>query len=130
MIPSRFRSVHYVGRKYPGNAIGLREGANCQHFVYELLRHYGYKIPDFRSSQLWEDRKHTRQVRAMRPLDLLLFNPNRKSWGTHFAICVGPDRFLHLCREIGRPVVWTKAQFHKRARYHILIGIKRMKRRG
>ncbi|ANS69720.1 hypothetical protein SLINC_7496 [Streptomyces lincolnensis] len=35
-------------------------------------------------------------------------------------------RVLHLCAEIGRPVVWEMTEFVKRQRYRVLIGIKRV----
>ena len=130
IIPSRFLTVRYVGAKHPGRATGLKDGANCQHFAYEWLRHFGFGLPPFRSSHLWEDRRYTRRVTDMRPLDLLMFGPTHRSWGAHVAVYIGNGRILHLCEEIGRPVVWASAQFKKRPHYRILIGIKRSKRRN
>jgi hypothetical protein len=56
-IPISFFNVSYNGSKFPGSKElrGLKQGANCQYFVYELMRYFGYKIKDFRSSELWED---------------------------------------------------------------------------
>src|ERR1700757_3112860 len=60
-IPERFHQVLYNYDRYPG-APGVRGfvgGANCQQYAYEFLREFGYTIPDFRSSDLWEDTKPT-----------------------------------------------------------------------
>ena len=81
ILPPRFYAVRYVGKKYPGNAAGLKDGANCQHFAYELMRHFGYKVPHFRSSDLWEDRRRSKRVVDMRRFDLLLFSPTRRVGG-------------------------------------------------
>ena len=41
-IPIEFFHTTYKGSKYPGSSglRGLGAGANCQHFVYELLRKF------------------------------------------------------------------------------------------
>lgn len=46
-IPARFFNVSYVSRRIPGvdSPSDLSLGANCQLFAYELLRHFGQKIP-------------------------------------------------------------------------------------
>ncbi len=47
-IPREFMSVRYVGKCYPGatGVVGIKDGANCQQFAYELLRHFGRRVPD------------------------------------------------------------------------------------
>jgi len=66
-IPISFFDTYYDGSKYPGNpkCKGIKNGANCQYFAYELLRHFGFTIPDFRSSNLWEDKIYTKKVKKL-----------------------------------------------------------------
>jgi lipoprotein Spr len=123
-IPPRFFRVRYDGRRYPGSA-----GANCQRFAYEMLRHFGCEIPDFRSSELWADTCCTRRVKRMRPLDLLLFNRTRRAWGAHVAVYLGRGRAIHLCKAIGRPAVWSFDEFAACDRYRVFVGAKRVRRR-
>jgi len=78
-----------------------------------------------RSSELWADRRFTRTVRRMRPMDILMFNRNRGAWGAHLALCLGDARAIHLSKEIGRPAVWEVAEFREHERYRTLVGIKR-----
>jgi N-dimethylarginine dimethylaminohydrolase len=73
-VPPHFFQVRYVSSNYPGTAKGLNKGANCQHFAYELLRHFGVTVPDFRSSELWADTVYTERVLEFELLDLLLWN--------------------------------------------------------
>jgi len=108
-IPARFRRVRYDGSCYPGRPglRGLRRGANCQHFAYELLREFGFTVPNLRSSELWSDRKFSSRVRQLRKLDLVLFNRKRASWGAHVGVYVGGGKVLHLCKSAGRPETCT-----------------------
>ena len=124
-IPKSFLKVHYDGQKYPGHATGLGGGSNCQHFAYELLRYFGKTIPNFRSSNLWEDTKHTKRVKILQSLDLLLFNHTRNSWGAHVGVYIGNGKIIHLCKEVGRPAIWTMHDFKVRDRYRAFIGAKR-----
>jgi hypothetical protein len=124
-IPERFWRARYDARRIPGAAAGLDDGANCQHFAYQLLAHHGRTVGALRSSELWSDTLYTTVAATMQPLDLVLFNHNADPWGAHVGICVGDDQVLHLCREIGTPVVWSLAEFAARARYAVLIGFKR-----
>jgi murein DD-endopeptidase / murein LD-carboxypeptidase len=81
-IPERFHQVLYNYDRYPGapGVRGLVGGANCQQYAYEFLREFGYTIPDFRSSDLWEDTKHTGVVSELpQAFDLVLVNDNPDS---------------------------------------------------
>ncbi len=128
-IPIEFFDSKYDGSKYPGskNLTGLKNGANCQYFAYEFLRYFGYRIPDFRSSDLWEDKIYTKQIKSPRPLDILFFNEDNNSYGAHLGIYIGSNKVIHLSKEVGYPTVWDLLEFKKRERYKTLIGIKRMK---
>ncbi|HVA78184.1 MAG TPA: hypothetical protein VNF27_09825 [Candidatus Binataceae bacterium] len=127
-IPPRFLRVEFNGARHPGapNLRGLAHGANCQHFAYELLRHYGLAVPDFRSSHLWRDRRFTRRVVRLRPLDLLLFNRTRRARGAHVAVYLGQRRAIHLSKQVGTPAIWTLDEFAAQPRYRVFLGAKRV----
>lgn len=124
-IPQFFFSVRYNSEKYPGNANGIIEGANCQQFCFELLRYFGFEIGVMRSSDLWVDNEWTRQVSEPEVFDLLLFNDSEESYGAHVGIYIGDDQVLHLSKEIGVPIVWNINEFFVRSSYKALVGIKR-----
>lgn len=128
-IPLSFFDTHYDGAKYPGSpeCRGLKEGANCQYFAYELLRHFARPLPDFRSSDLWEDETFTQKVSTLEPLDLLLFNKDENAYGAHVGVYLGNDLVLHLAKEVGYPTIWSLEAFQKNERYRVLIGAKRVK---
>jgi hypothetical protein len=134
-LPDSFWEVRYVGARYPGSPAvlarpGLADGANCQLFAYEVLRHFGYDPPDLRSSELWDDVKSTQRVAVPRPLDLVLVNSSQDAWGAHIGVWAGQhggeDKVLHLCAEARRPALWTLAMFAARPSYRELIGFKRV----
>jgi murein DD-endopeptidase / murein LD-carboxypeptidase len=117
-IPPRFHDVAYNAARFPGArdaeslecVKGFEGGANCQHYAYELIRSFGLVIPNFRSSELWEDEACTRVVTgAFAPLDLLLFNATPEPWGAHVAVYLGEgsdcreELAIHLCRRVARP---------------------------
>ncbi|MFI6339286.1 hydrolase [Streptomyces sp. NPDC050535] len=134
-LPERVWSTPYVGGRFPGSRAvterpGLAEGANCQLFAYEVLRHFAMEVPAWRSSDLWADTALTERVANARPLDLVLFNATDESWGAHVGVVVGEGRVLHLSAEAGRPAVWGLADFAARDRYRTLLGFKRVPRRG
>lgn len=104
----------------------LEEGANCQLFAYEVLRHFGLAAPALRSSELWADTQTTARVLVAQPLDLVLFNATEDAYGAHVGVWVNEGRVLHLCAEIGRPAVWETTEFAARERYRVLIGNKRV----
>ncbi|MFJ2829635.1 hydrolase [Streptomyces sp. NPDC087263] len=134
-LPESIWETRYVGRRFPGSRAvaekpGLAEGANCQLFAYEVLRHCSLTVPDWRSSDLWDDTGRTERVAHARPLDLVLLNAADNAWGAHVGVVVGEDRVLHLSAEVGRPAVWGMADFAARDRYRTLIGFKRVLRRA
>ncbi|MCX4572413.1 hydrolase [Streptomyces sp. NBC_01571] len=129
-LPELIWSTPYVGRRFPGSRSvaerpGLADGANCQFFAYEVLRHLGPRLPPWRSSELWADTVLTERVRESRPQDLALFNHGDEAWGAHVGVVVGEGRVLHLCAEVGRPVIWPLREFATRERYRTLLGFKR-----
>lgn len=125
-LPSWMWDVPYDGLAVPGTVVDIRNGANCQSFAYAVLESFGVRVPVLRSSELWDSPLGTVE-QAPWPLDLALFNLTSLSWGAHVAVCVDQSRFLHLCREVGRPVVWTKEQFTARPNYRVALGFKRFR---
>ena len=87
-IPERFHHVHYDHDRYPGvpGIRGLVVGANCQQYGNEFLRAFGYRIPNFRSSDLWADTVHTVVSTRPGPFDLVLVHdkpiPGVHMWGS------------------------------------------------
>lgn len=127
-LPEHFWQVSYAGEFHPGSASDLRRGANCQLFAYRVLQHHGLQVPPLRSSELWADTATTIRVDVPAALDLVLFSSDRNPYGAHVGVIAGPDLVLHLCREIGRPAVWSLADFAARPRYAHVIGFKRVRR--
>lgn len=133
-LPPHLRAVPYVYARHPGaTAPGdVSNGANCQLYAYAVLAHFGLHVPPMHSSGLWADRDATQVVRDPQPMDLLLFDGGRKpdleeGYAAHIAVHVGPDQVLHLCQEVGVPIVWSYADFAARPRYSRLLGAKRVK---
>ena len=128
-IPLFFFNSYYDGSKYPGSlkCKGISKGANCQYFAYELLRYFGLEIPDFRSSNLWEDTITTKKVKRLLPLDIVLFNKDTESYGAHVGVYLGNDKIIHLSKEVGYPTIWDVKDFKKREKYKVFIGAKRIK---
>jgi cell wall-associated NlpC family hydrolase len=126
-IPPRFFDTTYDGTRYPGarGVSGLEDGANCQQFAYELLRHFGRKISDFRSSELWSDTTDTERVENLEPLDLLLFNNTDEAYGAHVAVYLGDGFAIHLAKSVGKPAIWPVAAFQEKPEYSVFIGAKR-----
>jgi hypothetical protein len=130
-IPADMWVTPYVGARFPGSAAvrdrpGLAPGANCQLFAYAVLELFGLEPAAWRSSDLWADTRLTRRVPVGRPLDLALFNAAEEEWGAHVGVVAGEDQVLHLCAEVGRPAVWSMAEFAARERYRTVLGFKRM----
>jgi hypothetical protein len=130
-LPDFFWEVRYVGARYPDSPAvlarpGLEDGANCQLFAYEVLRHFGFDPPALRSSELWDDTGSTHRVAAPRLLDLVLVNSSNDAWGAHIGVWAGDDTVLHLCAEAGRPALWSLATFAARPSYRELVGYKRV----
>ena len=130
-IPREFRSVRYNAASHPGRPglKGFKHGANCQHFACELLRHFGYEVPNLRSSELAADTKHFTIARRLRPFDLILFNRSETAWGAHVGIYLGNARVLHLCKAAGHPETWTLARFAATPAYKVRVIAKRLTRK-
>lgn len=133
-LPTHLRNVPYVHARDPeGTTPGdVSEGANCQVYAYAVLAHFGRHVPPLRSSDLWADETTVTTVTDPCFPDLLLYDagplPGRPDgYAAHVAVHLAADRILHLCREVGRPVVWTAADFAARPRYTRLLGTKRVR---
>jgi murein DD-endopeptidase / murein LD-carboxypeptidase len=125
-IPAHFMAVRYNGAAHPlARVVGFEQGANCQRFVYALLEHFGYHIAPMRSSELWADRKFTREARRMRPLDILMFNRDANPWGAHLALYLGNHQAIHLSKSVRLPARWSLSEFARHQRYEVLVGVKR-----
>lgn len=121
-------TVPYLGEQQPkaSRLEPIESGANCQRYAYAVLGLFGISVPPHRSSELWEDPSFLHPGRgAARPLDLVLFNQERGAWGAHVALYMADNQLLHLCAEIGRPVVWGWEDFATRARYASVVGLVR-----
>lgn len=127
-IPDYFFEVKYNGSHYPGAEAtnGLEGGANCQVFAYEILSHFGIQIPDFRSSELWEDTDFTKKVVGLEPLDILLWNKEKEAWGAHVGLYLGDNLAIHLSKSNEYPVIWTLEKFLEQDLYQVFIGAKRV----
>jgi len=126
-VPAEFWDVPWDGQRYPG-AVPRGElalGADDNLFAYELLGQLGKRIPDLRSAELWRDTAFTRVVLTPQPLDLVLFHDRQQAFGAHCGVVCGDNEVVHLCKEVGRPAVWTFEQFAETPRYHHLVGYKR-----
>ncbi len=128
--PTWLWAVPYDGGAHPGSLRmpPMKDGANCQRFAYAVLEQFGRTLPPFRSSELWDDATITEAVAdAPAPLDLVLVNESPAAWGAHVAILMARDQLLHLSVEVGRPAVWSWADFAARPRYRCIVGAKRVK---
>jgi hypothetical protein len=128
-VPKDLARIRYDGARIPETigASDVTNGANCQLYAYAFLARHGKLVPPFRSSELWADRVQTVLVRnELEPLDLLLYHSHPQPWGAHLAVYLGGERAVHLCKEVGRPVVWELPRFLQRSRYACFIGAKRV----
>ncbi|MGR9156255.1 NlpC/P60 family protein [Rhizobium leguminosarum] len=125
-IPPQFRDVGYNGDHFPGarGVHGVDGGANCQQYAYSLLRHFGFELPDFRSSDLWNDTAHTAVSKDPKPFDLVLVNDEPRSFGAHVGLSLGQGLILHLSKRIGFPAIETLEQMQARDEQCFLIGFK------
>ena len=133
MIPEHFWRIRYDQNHDPNTPTlpSISESPNCQNFAYALLKHFGFEIFPFRSSNLWEDNNKTCVVSdELKPFDLLLFNRASNPWGAHVALHLGENHAIHLSKRQSEPVIWPLAQFLERAEYRIFIGAKRLRKIG
>ena len=123
--------VRYNGRIIPNgqpHAI-ITTGANCQVFAYHLLRDNGLFVPDYRSSELWEDTQYSEVVLDnFQPLDILFFHKRKEAYGAHLAVYLGDNQAIHLAKHIGTPVIWSLETFQEEDRYQYLLGGKRFRK--
>jgi hypothetical protein len=126
--PEGFWAVPYVGSASPGRAApgSWLNGANCQLFAYGMLGLFGIDCPPLPSTRLWRDCRATVAVQQPEPLDIALFNATPDPFGAHLGVWMAPDEIVHLCKEVGHPVVWPRGEFSRRARYATVIGFKRV----
>ena len=133
MIPEHFWRIRYDQNHDPNTPTlpSISDSPNCQNFAYALLKHFGFEIFPFRSSNLWQDNSETSVVSdELKPFDLLLFNRTNNPWGAHVALYLGEDHAIHLCKKQSEPVIWPLAQFLELAEYRTFIGAKRLRTIG
>lgn len=126
-LPASFWDVPYDGTRYPGAVApgDLRGGASCHLFAYAVLAEFGIVIPELRAAELWRDTDATRLVLEPQPLDLVLLHDRQQAFGAHVGVVCSATEVVHLSQEVGRPAVWTFAQFAATPRFAQLIGFKR-----
>ncbi len=126
-LPASFWDVTYDPARYPGATRpgDLSKGANCQLYAYAVLAHFGIVMPELRSAELWRDTESTHVVLVPQPLDLVLFHDREQAFGAHVGVVCSDTEVLHLSAAVGRPAVWTFAQFAATPRFAHLIGFKR-----
>jgi hypothetical protein len=127
-LPQHYMSTPYVYEIGPeaDPALGLTAGANCQRFAYTVLAWSGLTVPPHRSSELWADEDAITTVATPLALDLVLYGIAKDAFGAHVGVYIGDVRVLHLCKEVGVPVVWDDSDFAARPAYH-RVGFKRVR---
>jgi hypothetical protein len=126
-VPAAFWEVPWDGARHPGAVPRgqLALGADANLFAYELLALFGKRIPDLRSAELWRDTDATKVVLTPAPLDLVLFHDREQAFGAHCGVVCSGTEVVHLCKEVGRPAVWTFEQFARTPRFAHVVGVKR-----
>jgi cell wall-associated NlpC family hydrolase len=131
-LPDAFWAMRYSGAHHPGapqTEDPLHVGrANCQVFAYTVLRFFGRRVPDLRSSEIWADRAWSQPVERFEPLDLIFWNQTFEPYGAHVGLYWGDGQALHLARSERAPVVWPLTRFAERARWQVCLGGKRFPR--
>lgn len=125
-IPPQFWGIRYNGDNFPDalGTHGIEGGVNCQQYAYSVLRHFGFEVPDFRSSELWDDTAHTIISRNMKAFDLVLVHNEPRSYGAHVGVSLGRGLVLHLSKKFDLPAIETLKQMQRRDEYRHLIGFK------
>jgi len=131
-LPPHFWACTYNGKHHPQavGVQGLKGGANCQQFANEVLRFYGLRPLDLRSSELWEDNQHyttIMDINALQPLDVLLWNDTAQAYGAHVGLYVGAGQALHLSKANNTPKLEALSLLSIQPEYQIWIGAKRLK---
>lgn len=121
-------NVKYNPSRIPGidNQLNLSLGANCQVFAYEFLRINDIKLPNFRSSELWEDKIYTKGVNTFKKLDLMLYSKEGKSFGAHIAVYIGFGNVIHLSMYNKTYEIIEHKEMLKNNKYKCFIGAKRV----
>lgn len=127
--PERFLQINYNPEVKPQSNYSkdLINGANCQIFVYSILRFYKYEIPDLKSSELWDDELFTCKVNEYQDFDILLYNNKDNAWGAHLALFIGENKIIHLSKAVGKPEIIDYQKLQEREKYKYFIGAKRLK---
>ncbi len=129
-VPKKFLQITYNPAAKPQSNYSkdLIDGANCQIFVYSILRFYKHEIPDLRSSQLWDDELFTHKVNEYQDFDILLYNDKDNAWGAHLALFIGNNKVIHLSKAVGKPEIIDYEKLRERKTYQYLLGAKRLKK--
>ena len=127
-VPKSFMDVSYESSRIPGveNQADLTLGANCQVYIYALLNHFGKNIPNFRSSELWDDIVFTKKVSDFHALDIMMYNDSVNAYGAHVGLYLGDQRVVHLSKDNGIPKVELHDELIKQRKYSVFIGAKRI----
>ncbi|MCP4522329.1 MAG: C40 family peptidase [Cytophagales bacterium] len=108
-IPEKFHKVEYNLARIPGCEAqeNLALKANCQVYVYELLKSFGKQSLQLRSKELWEDIQVTQQVKEenLQPLDIMLYNNKEEAFGAHIGVYIGDGKVLHLSQGNNIPMI-------------------------
>jgi hypothetical protein len=120
--------VRYESSRIPGidNQSNLSLGANCQVFAYEFLKVNDIEIPNFRSRELWEDEIYTKIVKDFKPLDLMLYSKDGKSFGAHLAVYIGFGDVIHLSADNRVYEIIEHENIIKNQKYKCFVGAKRV----
>ena len=95
-------------------------------FAYEFLRVNEIIIPNFCSSELWEDKIYTKEVKVLKPLDLMLYSKDGKSFGAHVAVYIGFGDVIHLSADNKIYEIIRHENIIKNQKYKYFIGAKRV----
>lgn len=102
--------------------------SNCQVYAYELLRLNNKNVPDYRSSELWEDTIYSNIVSwEYEPLDILFFNKENNPYGAHLGIYIWNNKVLHNSKDIWKPAISEFGYFQEIEKYKICIWAKRFR---
>jgi len=124
--PAWVADVPYDGDLPPQAAAPIERGATCHRYAYAVLGLLDRPVPPLWSDELWaHDFAHV-GLDDVEPADLVLFSADGGAFGAHVALAAGGGRLLHLCAEVGRPTLWTWADFAARERYRTVVGLVRV----
>lgn len=128
IIPNYFMNIFYNSKIIPNwtKYDIIKTWANCQVFSYELLRFNNKKIPDLRSSELWEDNIYSKVIfDDFKPLDILFFNSKTEYYWAHIWVYIWDNKVLHISKDIWYPVIWKIKDFENVEKYKFFLWAKR-----